>query len=150
MSISLDDSPSGAPSGHFRLEVYRRGELVDVYEEKNLIVDGSRQVHARLLGGDVTNRSVTQISFGTSATAPAPGNTTITNPFTKAVDNVTYPATNQVRFSFSLGTSESNGRAISEFGLLTAGGVLYARRTRSAPLNKDSDITLSGTWTISF
>lgn len=149
MSLSLLDKFE-APSGHFRLEVRRRGELIDVFEEKNLIVDGSKQTHARLIGGDVANRSVTQISFGTSLTAPVAGNTTITAPFTKAVDSVTYPAANQVRFLFSLDTGEANGKAIGEFGLLTAGGVLYARKTRTAALNKESDITLSGTWTITF
>jgi hypothetical protein len=149
MSLSLLDKFE-APSGHFRLEVRRSGVLIDVFEENNLIVDGSKQTHARLIGGDVASRSVTQISFGTSLTAPVVGNTTITAPFTKAIDSVTYPATNQVRFSFSLGTAESNGKAIGEFGLLTAGGVLYARKTRTAALNKESDITLSGTWTITF
>jgi hypothetical protein len=37
-----------------------------------------------------------------------------------------------------------------EFGLLTGAGTLYARKVRSAALNKAADITLSGTWTISF
>lgn len=139
-----------APQGHFHLEIWRGRDLIEVVDEKNLIVVGSKQTHARLLGGDVTNRSVTQISYGDSLTAPAAGNTAITNPFTKAIDNVTYPATNQVRFSFSLASGEANGKAIGEFGLLTAGGVLYARKTRSAALNKESDISVSGTWTITF
>lgn len=150
MSVSIRDEVTGAPSGHFRLEIFRKGELVDVFEEKNLVVVGSKQTHARLLGGDVTNRSVTKISYGTSLTEPAEGNTSITNAFTKSIDSVSYPATNQVRFAFSLGASEANGKAIGEFGLLTAGNVLYARKTRAAALQKESDISLSGTWTITF
>lgn len=74
------------------LRVYRRGELIEVFEEKNLIVIGSQQAHAKLLGGDVANQSVTRVGFGT----------------------------------------------------------LYARKTRSLPLNKEDDITLAGTWTVSF
>lgn len=148
--MNILDHYSQAPSGLFVLNVFRRGELIDQIEEKNLIVDGSKQTHARLLGGDVTNRNVTQFSVGTNGAAPAAGNSAITSPFTKALDLVTYPATNQVMFSFSLGTGEANGKAILEFGLLTAGGVLYARKNRATALNKESDITFSGTWTISF
>ncbi|HCE08616.1 MAG TPA: hypothetical protein DEQ40_08450, partial [Oxalobacteraceae bacterium] len=74
----------------------------------------------------------------------------ITSPFTKALDSVTYPASNQVQFNFSLATTEDNGVAIMEFGLLNGLGALYARIVRSSALNKASDISLSGSWTISF
>lgn len=130
--------------------VYRGDVLVEEFIEDNQIVDGSKLVHARLLGGDVANRSVTQISFGTSGAATAAGNTAITNPFTKPIDSVTYPAANQVSFNFTLGTAEANGKAILEFGLLTAGNALYARRIRATALNKESDLTLSGSWIITF
>lgn len=149
MSLSLNDF-ARAPSGLFVLNVYRRGELIERFEEKNLIVVGSQQIHAKLLGGAVTNQSVTQIGFGTSSAAPAFGNTALTDAFVKPVDTVSYPASNQVQFAFSLGSLEANGKAISEFGLLTPSNVLYARKTRSAPLNKDTDLSFSGTWTISF
>lgn len=138
------------PSGLFLLEVRRNGRLIEVMEEKNIIVDGSKTSHAHLLGGDTVNYRVTQFAVGTSGAAAAAGNTTITSAFTKAVDVTDYPATNQVRFAFSLGTTEANGMAILEFGLLTVAGALYARRVRASALNKASDITLSGTWTISF
>lgn len=147
--MNLHDA-SAQPTGHFLLKVYRQGVLLDVMDERNLIVDGSKQTHARLLGGDVTNRSVTQIGFGESGAAPAAGNTTLTVPFTKAIDSVSYPATNQVAFNFSLTTGEANGKAILEFGLLTAGGVLYARKVRTVALNKESDLSLTGVWTITF
>lgn len=150
MKISLADKFERAPSGLFVLRVYRRGELVEVFEENNLIVVGSQQVHAKLLGGSVANQSVTQIGYGTNATAPVFGNTALTGAYTKNVDTVTYPASNQVQFAFSLGSGEANGMAISEFGLITAGGTLYSRKVRSAPLNKDVDLSFSGAWTISF
>ena len=150
MYLSLRDDLERKPRGDIYLEVFRRGELIEVFEEKNLIVVGSQSAHAHLLGGDVTGQSVTQIGFGTNAVAPVFGNTALTSAYTKALDGHSYPATNQVQFAFSLGTAEANGVAISEFGLLTAGGALYSRKTRTAPLNKDTDITLAGTWTISF
>ncbi|WP_454764435.1 hypothetical protein [Cupriavidus campinensis] len=139
-----------APTGFFVLRVYRRGELIEVFEERNLIVVGSQQIHAKLLGGDVTNQSVTRIGFGTNGAAPAFLNSSLTDAYIKAVDAVSYPAANQVQFALSLGTGEANGIAISEFGLLTAAGALYSRKTRPLPLNKADDIALAGTWTVLF
>ncbi|MFD3263229.1 hypothetical protein [Phenylobacterium ferrooxidans] len=138
------------PTGHFLLKAFRRGILVDVVDEPNLIVNGSKTAHARLLGGDVTNRSITKFACGTSGTAPAGGNTSLTGAFSKAIDAVSYPDATSVKFDFSLLTSENNGMAILEFGLLTAGDVLYARKVRSVALNKDVDLTFSGSWTITF
>ena len=132
------------------LHIFKGGELVEVFDECNLIVDGSKPTHAHLLGGDVTNRSITQFGVGTNGTAPVAGNTALTGSFAKAIDAVTYPATNQVKFDFSLASGEANGMAILEFGLLTASSVLYARKVRSAALNKESDISVSGSWTITF
>lgn len=147
--MKFQDILSG-PRGHFRLQVFRRGLLVETMDEPNLIVDGSKAVLASLLGGTVTNNSVTKIGYGTSGTAPAVGNTGLTGAFIKALDQVTYPVAGTVRFAFSLASSENNGVAIQEFGLFTAGSVLIARRVRSSALNKDTDISLSGTWDITF
>lgn len=149
MTLALKDTAQ-APTGRFILNVFRNGELVERVDESNLIVIGSRVTHARLLGGDVANRSLTKIAFGTSGTAPVDANTAITAPFEKTFDLVSYPAANQVQFDFSLGSSENNGVAIMEFGLLTAGGVLYARKVRTVALNKESDLSFSGSWIINF
>lgn len=148
--IQLRDSYSQGPHGLFVLDVFRKGEHIERFEDKNLIVDNSKQIHAKLLGGSVAQQSVTQFGVGTSGTAPAGGNTSLTGQYLKAIDQVTYPLTNQVQFAFSLGTAEANGMAIMEFGLFTAAGALYARKVRSAALNKDTDLTLAGTWLISF
>lgn len=149
MSQSMNDALPG-PTGHFLMQVFRAGELIETFSEKNLIVDGSKTIHAKLLGGTVANNSITQVAFGTNGTTPAGGNTAITSPFTKAIDSVTYPAANQVAFNFSLASSEANGKALLEFGLLTAAGALYARKIRATALNKDTDISLTVTWTITF
>lgn len=148
--MKISDLFRRKPRGDFVLNVYRRGVLVETIRERNLIVDNSKLIHSRLLGGDVANRSVTQFGVGVSGAAPAGGNTALTTAYVKAVDNVTYPASNQVQFAFSLGSAEANGKAILEFGLLTAGGMLYARKVRAAALNKDADLSFTGTWTITF
>jgi hypothetical protein len=148
--ILLNDSIARRPEGIFTLEVRRHGELIELYEDKNLVVDASKQQLARLIGGDVTNRSITKIGFGTSGTAPAAGNTTLTGAFVKALGTVTYPVAGTVQFAFTLGTSEGNGLSIMEFGLFTAGDVLFARKVRTGAIVKDSDLTLAGTWQITF
>lgn len=142
--------PDYRPTGIFTLQVYRKGKLIEVYEDKNLVVDLSKQQLARLIGGDVSGRSITKIGFGTSGTAPASGNTSLTGAYVNALGAVSYPATNAVQFAFTLGTSEANGLAILEFGLFTAGDVLFARKTRAGALVKDSDLSLTGTWRINF
>jgi hypothetical protein len=138
------------PHGHFRLQILRRGVVVDVDDHPNIIVTLAKQTQARLIGGDVTNRSITQIGVGTGSGAAAVGNTGLTSGFLKTISGVTYPTTNSVEFAFSIGASEANGLAIREFGLFTAGGTLFARRVRSGAITKDSELVLSGTWTITY
>jgi hypothetical protein len=138
------------PTGHFHLEVFQGGEVIEVVDEPNLVVDASKFPLSRLIGGTVANNSVTTFGVGTNGATPSAGNTVLTSSFTKAFDSVTFPATNQVSFNFSLGTTEANGVAILEFGLLTAAGTLFARKTRASALNKASDISFTGAWVITF
>lgn len=147
--IELIDTVERRPEGILTLQIFRKGELIEEVGY-NLVVDLSKQQLARLIGGDVANRSITKIGFGTSGTAPAAGNTSLTDAYVKALGAVTYPATNAVQYAFTLGTSEANGKSIQEFGLFTAGDVLFARKTRAGAIVKDSDLSLSGTWRINF
>lgn len=135
--------------GLFRVEIRRHGELVQRIEEANLIVNGAKSQLARLVGGSGTGRHITQIGFGIGATAAAPGDTALTSPYIKPIGSVEYPATGQVRFNWSLSTAELNGVTITEFGLICADGTLFARKRR-APIQKDSDLSLTGSWTILF
>ncbi len=147
--MKLEDV-AARPKGILRIDVYRLGVLRETIEEKNLIVTGAFTAIAALVGGNVTNNSVTQIGFGTNGTAPVVGNTGLTGAFMKNVDSVSYPSAGVVQFNFSLLTTEDNGMAILEFGLFTAAGTLFSRLVRSAALNKASDISLSGNWQITF
>jgi hypothetical protein len=148
MKMSLRDTDR--LRGCFRIQVYRRGILVEEYEDRNLIVNGAKTAMARLIAGQVTGKSVNRIAFGTSANVPTPNDTAITQAFIKPISGFVYPGYNQVEFDWSLATTEANGKAISEFGLLCADGALFARKTRVQPLNKDSDIALEGQWILIF
>jgi hypothetical protein len=134
--------------GEVHIKAYRGDELVEEFHQRNLIVTAGKTSMRNLLAGSGTNKYVSKISFGTSGTAPAVGDTAITDAFTKAIDSVTYPDASTIRFNWSLATSEANGKDIQEFGLLSNDNTLFARLTR-ATISKTSDLRLEGTWTIS-
>lgn len=135
--------------GEFKMKVLDvNGNVLEEYEELNVIVTVGRGQLARLLGGDVTNRSITKIGFGTNGTVADVGDTALSGPpFIKNVGAVTYPDPTSVMFAWTLGTSEGNGLVIQEFGLLTAGLTLFSRKQRDS-ITKNSSISLSGTWKI--
>ncbi len=138
------------PTGYLTVLVYERGNLIETWAGNNIIVAQSRTENARLFSGNVANRSVGKIGVGTSGSTPSAGNAGLIDQYDKSIDAVTYPTPYSVEFAFSIGTSEANGKAIMEFGLLTGAGLLIARRVRSAVLNKTSDISLSGKWRLNF
>lgn len=140
--------------GVFKMKVFKgegeNKELIETIEEDNLIVNLARETMAHLLTGDVTNRSMKFISFGTNGTPPTVTDTAITNAFTKQIGVAYALPIGQATFEWRLTTGEANGLAIMEFGLLTADGNLFCRRTRTTPINKQNDISLEGSWTIQF
>src|ERR1035437_6899325 len=109
---------TGKPAGRFSLDIFRRGDLIEHFEDNNLLVDRGRTNVVQLLGGDGASLNIATIGFGTSGTAPAAGNTTLTGAFTKALDSHSYPSATSVQFNFTLATTEANGLSIMEFGLL--------------------------------
>lgn len=136
-------------TGIFRLQVFRSGQLVEDVVERNMIVGGGFSALARLLGGGGTNYEVTKIGFGTGTDQPSESDTTLQNVLRKAVAGVSYPSSSAVQFSYTLEANEGNGLQISEFGLFTDDDTLFSRRVREA-IVKDSNIQLTGTWTINF
>lgn len=133
--------------GILRITVRRKGEVVEEWEDHNLIVNGARNQAARLFAGDGENRAIAKIAFGTSGTTPAVTDTEITGAYTKAVTGFSFPDVGQVQTNWELGTSENNGMAIMEFGLLSADGTLLCRKVRENPIYKEADISIEGHWT---
>ena len=136
--------------GVFEMRVYKSGKLIEEILDDNLIVNIAREQMARLVAGETSGRHIASIAFGTNNADPEPTNTVITGQWSKAVLGHSFPAVGKVRFDWQLGISENNGMAIREFGLLTANGMLFARKTRTNPINKESDISIEGSWTIIF
>jgi hypothetical protein len=152
MKLRFIDDHSRQTRGILKYTVFRNGIPIEDVEEHNLIVTVGRTQMARLLAGELTGRNITKISFGTNGTPPALADTMITNPYTKNMNGFSYPAAGQVQFNWNLTTAEANGKAILEFGLICADTTLFSRRIRESgkPINKESDISLEGQWTIIF
>lgn len=139
------------PRGDFSLDVYRRGRLVAHIRETNLIVNASKDLLSHLLGGAVTNKSVTQIGYGSGSTPADVGNTSLaTGAYIKLLDGVSYPGAGIVEFAFSLNSGEANGMSIYEFGLFSGDNTLYSRKVRSIAIAKTAVVSFSGAWRITF
>lgn len=133
--------------GSFNIKIYENGRLVEDYTDSNLVVSLGKTNVAKLLGGDLNGVAITKVQAGTNGTPPSPADAAITNPFTKAIATVTYPASNEVQFGFTLEAHEANGKAISEFGLVDDNNILFARKTRTV-INKVSPMVIVGAWKI--
>ena len=145
----MTDTEQIAMRGDFRLRIYRNGLLVEEQHDPNMIMNVAKDAMAKLIGGSGTGKTITKIGFGTNATSPTPDDTALSDSYVKNVTVVTYPDTGRVSFGWSLGTSEANGKAIAELGLICSDNTLFARKTRGV-INKDADLSLEGTWTIIF
>lgn len=145
--MKFDDAQ--ALKGELVVRVWRRGELLATYADRNMIMLAAKDALARLIAGDGAGKTVTKIGFGTDGRGPSPDDAALTGAYVKALTGHAYPEVGQVRFDWRLDTTEANGMGIREFGLITADDVLFARKTR-AVIEKDSDISLDGTWTIIF
>ena len=152
MPLVLNFKEQAPVRGVLRLRIKRRGKIVEDWEDQNLVVDAGRGIMARLIGGE-TGLGVNRVGFGTSGTDPAPGDTmvNIVNAFLKPVAATSHPVITQTQFDFALLESEANGLSIKQFALVCADGTLFAHRTRGGKtIDKDSDLSIEGQWTIFF
>ncbi len=125
-----------------------RIDIIEHVRDENMIVNKGLEDITKILGLDLAG--ITKIGVGTNGTAPAPGDTALTNAFTKTLDGHTYPNTTSIEYEFTILTSEANGKAILEFGLICPDNTLFARKTRATAINKESDIEINGFWTLTF
>lgn len=123
------------------------GNILEDYEDNNLVVTLGKANTAQLLAGAATGKKINKIAVGIGTTPPDVADMALTTPFIKNVDGYSFPNTNEVLFSWTIETTEANGLSITEFGLMNDSGVLFARKIRSAII-KSSSIKLVGTWKI--
>ena len=144
-----------------------KGNIVDYFEDANMIMTEAKNTLARLVGGDVTGKSVTKIALGNDASVPSPDNTSIGGivsdslstglntvggvsvAYLKSLTSHTYPSSGRVSFNWALDYGEANGLEIKEFGLVCSDLSMFARKTRGT-ITKGSDLSITGVWTIIF
>lgn len=126
----------------------RAGKVVSEDTGNNLIVDMGYKVTADLLSGQM-GAAITKAAVGTNPAAPDPADIQITDAFIVTVDGVDSLGDTTIRFNFTIPYDcAANGKVISEYGLMTQNGRLFARRTR-ASVTKTANLMIAGAWDIS-
>ena len=139
--------------GEFEFRVWRRGRLLLCEREPNLIVTGAAQVLSQLLAGVAGAYAVDPDRVRDLGHAGRSGR--------QRFDGSLRQGHRRLHISLSPGGCGSTGRwgrlratglQIREFGLLTAGNALVARKVRQdgAHIEKAVDLALAGSWTVIF
>lgn len=135
--------------GQLSITLHRAGQQPQAITEHNMIMTSAKSALARLIAGQGSGKNINRIAFGTNGVGPTPNDQAISEAYTKAVSAITFPTEGQARFAFTLSESEANGLNIRELGLLCADGTLFARKVRGL-IEKTSDLSITGSWTIIF
>ena len=127
---------------------------------ENLFLDQGRQLLAFCFGfrAPISDYTCQQFSVGTGTTTPAVTDVALESPIylesaasTQApILGVDFLTPFVVRVSYQIAISDANGYLITELGLLSGNGTLFARHVSAAGINKTSDFSPTLTWRIRF
>lgn len=127
---------------------------------ENLFLDQGRQLLAYCFGfrSPISDYTCQRFGIGTGTTTPATTDVTLESPITLAsVNSITAPIQGVdfltpfvVRVSYNIAIGDANGYLITERGLFSGNGTLFARHVSSAGINKTSDFSPTLTWRIRF
>lgn len=132
-------------NGVLTLKAYNKGILVWEKKDKNLIVtNGYLSLLNALIG--TADKYIEKVQAGTNGIAPALTDTAITDPLDLAIDSTVITAS-KLTINFSMDAVTGNGTTFAEFGLITAEGGLFSRKSWT-PFEKIADLTINGTWEI--
>ncbi len=132
--------------GNVHLEIRKKGKIIKIEDDHNLIVTAGRAKLARLLGGGYDGH-ISKVGIGEGTNAVAETDTALTNEVLVNVTSAEYDGTS-VKFNFCVGTDKGNGLNVREFGLFFADGTMFSRRVRQTVIGKESDIEIAGYWEI--
>ena len=125
----------------------KQGEVIDIREVKNLVVDdGLEYIASRMK--DATATAMSHMAIGTGSSAAAASDTALgTEAARQALTSTTVTA-NAVAYVASFGAGTGTG-AITEAGILNAGsgGTLLCRTVFSV-VNKGASDSMTITWTV--
>jgi hypothetical protein len=140
-----------------------RGRLIYETAGENLFVNAGLPALAALIGGDTTGQFAAAIGFGSGAGAPTVNDIGLSAPaYYKVLDSHGEDGGGSVTFNWSLTTSDTGaqGITIQELALFanhasialpgsTAPTPMLARKT-VAPIVFGANMSVSGTWTLTF
>lgn len=139
-----------SPHGVIEYVIYRHGKPIEGVKAENLVVDGGRNMLAKLISGAPDAEPVKYIGFGTGTKFEEPEDSTLENLLLIEFDNVYIHDGANVVFEWTLGTDRGNGMDITEFGLFTASGVMITHQVRGKIIAKDDDMMLKGRYYLHF
>ncbi len=127
---------------------------------ENLFLDQGRQLLAFCFGfrSPISDYVCQRFGIGTGNTAPAVTDVSLESPITlSSVSSTTAPILGVdfltpfvVRVSYQIAIGDANGYLITERGLFSGNGTLFARHVSAAGINKTSDFSPTLTWRIRF
>ncbi|HYL59157.1 MAG TPA: hypothetical protein VEU51_09810 [Candidatus Acidoferrales bacterium] len=151
------------PKGIVRVRMMVRGRVIRDVAGRNLFVNAGRPALAALLGGDTTGEFGAAIGIGSGLAAPTITDTALTAPaYYKALDGHSEDGNGSVTFNWSITSADTGaqGITIQELALFAnhanaglpgtiAPTPMLARKT-IAPIVFGPNMSISGTWTLTF
>ena len=125
----------------------KQGEVIDIREVKNLVVDdGLEYIASRMK--DATATAMSHMAIGTGTTAAAAADSALGSEAARNALTSTTVTSNAVAYVASFAAGEGTG-AITEAGILNAGssGTLLCRTVFSV-VNKGASDSMTITWTV--
>ena len=125
----------------------KQGEVIDIREVKNLVVDdGLEYIASRMK--DATATAMSHMAIGTGSTAAAASDTALGTEAARVALTSTTVTANAVAYVASFGAGTGTG-AITEAGILNANssGTLLCRTVFSV-VNKGASDSMTITWTV--
>jgi hypothetical protein len=161
--VVLDFHDDGVVRGVFELIVSDvHGNILSVDRDENMIMNSARTDLAHLVVSDgAPVHAITHMAFGSAGHDPAniaspltidPAGVALTSEIAgirQPISTFMFPAFNSVTLTAQLGANVGNGNIISEYGLITGAGSLFAKKNRGV-LTKNSDLVLTINWTLVF
>ena len=153
--IILQDKPAGC-RGEFHLEVRKAGQVIETYDDHNLVVYAGRQRLAELACG-LSSNYIAYIGIGTGTTDETDDDTALENQLLFPLKEAT--VTDRVaRLDFLIGEDDANGMEITEFGLFCSDETMFSHRLRRkksdattvSAIEKADDIQITGHWLLHF
>lgn len=145
-------SDDGILRGTLNVRVYKIIDgiknLIDGFEDDNLITISGLELIAFLLVGHPGNNKITKVGVGDGTSEPGRPDTGLTNAFIKSINSYSFPSENSVKYRFAFNSGDGNGLLVSEFGLFSGDEQMFSRKLRIPAIPKNSDIIIEGDWTV--